>query len=90
MSFDSAYCESIIHNLSTTGCVMIVFFLLFHFQRQRLLDSKHLKGAKGGGEGESKSESFPVWRSISEFLLYLQTITKKKLENRMLTFKLSS
>lgn len=26
MSFDSAYCESIIHNLSTTGCVMIVFF----------------------------------------------------------------
>jgi len=46
MSFDSAYCESIIHNLSTTGCVMIVFFLLFHFQRQRLLDSKHLKGGK--------------------------------------------
>lgn len=29
-------------------------------------------------KGESKSESFPVWRSISEFLLYLQTITKKE------------
>lgn len=83
MSFDSAYCESIIHNLSTTGCVMIVFFCSFISKDRDYWTQSTLKG-------ESKSESFPVWRSISEFLLYLQTITKKKLENRMLTFKLSS